>query len=657
MGVLFFLAASGLMLNAFRKPLAIKQDDKALIEQTPSSVRPTIVASTFTSADTCAECHSEIVDQYKRSGMSHTWQSVEKGLIADFEPQTVDDTQSNFQYEVVYGVGGVVQVESRRDMPGHRLERTAEYVVGSGKHAQAMVSNENGYLTQLPVAWYTGRDCWGMNPGFELFNQRFSRPITPGCVACHATTAQHDAPSKNRYHNEIVSGIQCVRCHGDPQAHVSFWKSNPGAENPTAGTIVNPAEFSAAQSNDLCLQCHLQGDVSVPIGPGSPLALKPGDRLLDQRHDFLIRSQDSSSLGVASHGARMLQSKCYVASNGKLTCVTCHDPHKSAADIPRSDYDSRCNTCHSANACLRTKNSSSGSTAIANSKNLDSSQPADASSCTECHMPQRSSREGIHLVFTDHAIPRTRHADIGKPVVLAPNSQVQLVSCWPAALVPPRIEGAAHQLLHESMGPQTQSLEKSLEILRDVLSKNSSDTESRFWFGSALLSKKLGMEASKQFQEVLKSDSRHFLARFRLALAQEQANQIDSAITNYERLISEVASWKEPYSRLAQLYLARQQYPVANLVLQQSLQRSESSFELALMGLSYRLAGGAQAEAMKLLERSIQLDPLSPTARLHRGSLLLMDGQNESAKKEFEFVLRLDPGNSQAKQAIQQLSR
>ena len=168
----------------------------------------------------CAECHAEVVEAYARSGMSHTWRTAVAGITSELKGQDhVADMVSGYDYRVAVTGTGIEQIETRPDDAKHKLRRHAHYLVGSGKNAIAGVSAENGYLTQMPVAWFRHDQAWRMNPGFELHNHRFDRPITPGCIACHATAAVHEPPTANRFQEPIGVGIACQRCHGYLGAH------------------------------------------------------------------------------------------------------------------------------------------------------------------------------------------------------------------------------------------------------------------------------------------------------------------------------------------------------------------------------------------------------------------------------------------------------
>jgi predicted CXXCH cytochrome family protein len=78
----------------------------------------------------------------------------------------------------------------------------------------------------------------------------------------------------------------------------------------------------------------------------------------------------------------LMQSACYIRSNGALTCLTCHDPHARTSE-DRLSYEAICLSCH--------QSTSQGSCPI--------SARAD---CLNCHMPRRDVTRG--MMMTDHWI-------------------------------------------------------------------------------------------------------------------------------------------------------------------------------------------------------------------------------------------------------------
>jgi hypothetical protein len=88
-------------------------------------------------------------------------------------------------------------------------------------------------------------------------------------------------------------------------------------------------------------------------------------------------------------------SKCYTASNGKLDCVTCHDPHKPLETSP-AFYESKCLNCHGPKSGA----APDGFRRV--------SCPINATSdCLKCHMP-RIEEVAPHTSFTDHHIRARR---------------------------------------------------------------------------------------------------------------------------------------------------------------------------------------------------------------------------------------------------------
>lgn len=592
----------------------------------------------------CQKCHAEIVETYSRSGMSRTWRPALQVNDRGRSGEPVSDLQSGYCYRVVVDEQSVWQVESHPDEPSHQLRRRADYLIGSGGHAQAMLAADRGFLTQLPVAWFSEPREWRMNPGFELKNHRFGRPVVPGCVACHTTEAIHSTATPNHFETPIGSGIECRRCHGSSQRHVEFWAAH-GDDDPRADAqLAHPGRMTSEQANDLCLQCHLQGDATWQRSSYDPLQFRPGDRLRGQREDFLISSEHSAHRGVGSHGSRMLQSRCYSASRGQLTCLHCHDPHRRASETPREEYDLKCATCHNRAACRRPQ----------------AARTSAEQSCVACHMPQRSSREAIHLVFTDHAIPKRKPDSVGVVRELTPLSEqepIELVSCWPNSVPEDSVLGAAYVLLHESLGPHLRSLRRGHELIAEVLRRDPNNVDARFWFGSAELGLRNASGAIRSFEQVLESAPQHHTARFRLGLAHELAGDPPNAIKVYERLIRDVPNWVEPYSRLAQLELSRGNAQSAANVLLRQIARGDDATAFAQLGLAHRLRGGSDRESLDFIAKSLRQDPRSPRTFVNRGAVHLIAGDTKSARSDFLHALRLDPTNPQALQALQGLAK
>lgn len=156
----------------------------------------------------------------------------------------------------------------------------------------------------------------------HTFAAAFGRVLRDGeaaeCLRCHSAGPERP-------------GVHCESCHGAGEGH--------------------PEKKQMARSRDVAVYagCH-----------GPPAGAEPSARY--------------APVGL-------LASQCYLQSNGRLTCVTCHDPHSDGR--PQGKRGGQCLQCHTGQS---------------------QSQCKREEGCTTCHMP--ASRVGQYLRFTDHRIQR-----------------------------------------------------------------------------------------------------------------------------------------------------------------------------------------------------------------------------------------------------------
>src|SRR5690606_21289858 len=93
---------------------------------------------------------------------------------------------------------------------------------------------------------------------------------------------------------------------------------------------------------------------------------------------------------MASHVERMKKSPCYVNS-GKMSCITCHNPHVSVKFTPNSQYLNACNSCH-------------GGAEQVHCGETQERRMAKNNDCITCHMPKNGSIDIPHVAVTDHYI-------------------------------------------------------------------------------------------------------------------------------------------------------------------------------------------------------------------------------------------------------------
>jgi predicted CXXCH cytochrome family protein len=199
------------------------------------------------------------------------------------------------------------------------------------------------------------------------------RPTGPLCDGCHSTNYDIETKQVTEWN------VGCEKCHGPGEQH---------ARIPSLTNIVNPARLDFVRGNDVCVQCHSQGQpLTNPIGGRYydwPVGYRPGDRLADfwrlEEHtpgeETYTHWQDGSAHKNRMQGNDYVQSAMYRKGVG---CWDCHDVHGTdhPADLIKPPA-SLCATCHGPESPAGPP----GGTLEHSHHTIGAVQ------CTDCHMPK-----------------------------------------------------------------------------------------------------------------------------------------------------------------------------------------------------------------------------------------------------------------------------
>lgn len=358
----------------------------------------------YVGMDKCRSCHEAVYQTFIKTGMGQSWDSAtRRKSAADFTPAhaLVYDDKLDFYYKPYWQNDKLFIMEYRLEGKDttHKLVQQVDYIVGSGQHTNSHIYNINGYLHQAPITFYTQKGQWDLAPGFEDgANSRFSRMIQLECMSCHNGLPEFESKSLNKYLS-IKTGIDCERCHGPGGLHVKE-KMAGNIVDTSKGpdyTIVNPARLSNELQNNVCQRCHLQG-IAVLNDGKTFYDFRPGMKLSQVMNVFMPQYEGAQDkMIMASHVERMKKSNCYVNS-GKMSCITCHNPHVSVKFTPQSQYINACNSCHGDKAEVKCTEEMS----------VRLQQDND---CIKCHMPKNGSIDIPHVAVTDHYIRKRPMAD------------------------------------------------------------------------------------------------------------------------------------------------------------------------------------------------------------------------------------------------------
>ncbi len=337
----------------------------------------------YVGKEQCRMCHAEIYDSYMQTGMGRSlhYATREHSALEGSDMPIIHDSIKNLSYAPFFQNDSLYIMEFRLegDDTSHVLIKKVDYKIGSGHHTNSHLFEINGYLHQMPYTYYTQDEIADLPPGFEGgLNSRFSREIGLECMSCHNANTSHISASSNKY-NTIPKGIDCERCHGPGEVHVK--RKLAGEIIDTSKyidySIVNPAKLPLDLQFDVCQRCHLQGTTILSSGQSFD-SFRPGMHLKDVMDTYLPKYENDHSFIMASHVDRLRQSSCF--KTAEMTCITCHNPHKSVSSLGEGYFDNKCMQCH------------------------DVCDDEQIQNCTSCHMPKSSTSDIMHVSITDHKI-------------------------------------------------------------------------------------------------------------------------------------------------------------------------------------------------------------------------------------------------------------
>jgi len=359
--------------------------------RSPSTSANSSDNSGYVGNQACAKCHAQIYESYMRTAMANASGPATENLIAGEFTHKL----SGVHYKIATENGKVVLTFDRPGDPFVHGEREFLYYIGQGRRGRTYLFSTDGFLFESPVNWYADRHLWDMAPAYGSSpTMPLNLPATTSCMHCHLSGVRAPlAGSDNLYPDPpfFFSGVTCERCHGPGAAH---------ALNGTA-PIVNPSKLSPTLRDQVCMQCHLEGNAAIERAGKHIYEFRPGDDLSSFVRYYVLTGNVPPGLRATSQFEALAESGCKKKSGDALTCTTCHDPHQSVSPENRAAYFRvECVSCHGEKFAAK------------HHKN----QP----DCTSCHMPVSQSSDVAHTQVTDHRIPR--HSQSSAAAAAQPSS-------------------------------------------------------------------------------------------------------------------------------------------------------------------------------------------------------------------------------------------
>jgi Tfp pilus assembly protein PilF len=566
-------------------------------------------AVAYTGRESCRECHEGNFANYARTGMGRSFYPMSAdNIVEDWtENNEFTDPRTGVKYRMFERDGRFYQRQFVLDGAGNEIavdEYELTYVVGSNNHSRGYVVLREGKLFQAPICWDPTMEFWMLCPGFEYQNDHFGREISASCIFCHNGRVELVEGERNLYREPLTMGIGCERCHGPGQPHVEFRKQpqdpwgNPGQPDPTT---VNPARLAPEPRLHVCFQCHL-GDTSATVRvvrhDRSPQDFRPGMEFTEIFVPFRYEQQTLSSYSLVSQVDRMILSRCYLESGGKLECLTCHNPHIPVYEKAKGSFRDNCMICHDVEAC-----------AAPDEKRAATDPPDD---CVACHMRRAEPNDRKYSLFTDHWIRRD---------ALDPpddrRTRYDLEPIFPGVFAGysagerAYYRGRAHFLRALSSPPSVRRWHwgRAEEAFLEAIESEFGVTETWFFLGKLHMYQERPKEALAAFRRALALEPAHRDATFAAAQSLAALGRYDEAST----LLTDMLE-RDPGDALALAEMARMHWIA---------QRFERALDL------YRVA--------------VEQEPWNPHFRLNVGMSLASLGRMSEAADEGLQAIRLDP--------------
>ena len=573
----------------------------------------------YVAPQACAECHQNIWETYRKTGMGRSFARVgESPMVEDYDGKNTYYHKASDRYYTMYRKDG--KFFQRRHQIGFDGKETnvavreIQFVLGSGNHSRSYLQQRaDGRLVELPVGWYAEKGgSWAMNPGYDRPDQEdFRRQITYQCMFCHngypqieeGADAGGTAPV---FRGSIPSGIDCQRCHGPGRAHIQAMQSGKSPE----GTIVNPAKLTRERQLDLCMQCHLETtSFRLPSAINrynrGIFSYRPGEALADYalHFDQAPPSGSKDKFEIAHAAYRLRQSACFQKSNPSMTCTTCHNPH----DIPRGEEAAK----HYTSVCLRCH-------AGVLQKLVASNRHTASPDCTGCHMPKRRTDDVVHVVMTDHYIQRRKPArDLLAPLAEKIETDDNAYKGPVALYYPPALQGGAQQELYLAVAQVRQgaNLTKGTSLLEAAIQKHHP-------------------EAAEFY--------------FELAEAYRKGGSPEKAIVMFEQAVQRKPDFLPAVRGLGATLARSGHLPQAQDTLLKAITAVPDDASLLNdLGLVY-VSQGKSREAVEVLQKATRVDPDYPDAYNNLGGALSRLGDRSGAEAAYRSAIHAQPDFAEA---------
>ncbi len=183
-----------------------------------------------------------------------------------------------------------------------------------------------------------------------------------------------------------------------------------------------------------------------------------------------------------------------------------------------------------------------------------------------------------------------------------------------------------------------------LPVSHDSRLESLLEIANRYYFAKNYLA------AEKAYLKVLKVDHKSSLAYSRLGFIYSHFGQVNDAIECFQ-IVADNYPNSASYYNLSMVLFKSRRFKRSAVALEKSISMEETSARLVTLARIYRVIGYYDKQ-IKTLARALHLEPASTSIMQLLAEAYLHEGQPKEAMSMFKAILKLEPANVRAKQAL-----
>ncbi len=274
---------------------------------------PTTPIREYVGREVCGPCHYTELASHQKTAHAHT-----------FRPMTVTALGKNAPPKGhISGTNSALRIRDARYSlvkPADGKELTLDYALVSGKQGMTFIKVVGKALLEMRKSYIPRTAKWYTTPGQEEYDDMpngvgitHRGMVATKCIQCHAVAVPPDSVNPE----PRFRGVGCESCHGPGSAHIAA----VNARQTNRLEMEDLKSSGGDRINHLCGACHRTPEDAQ---------MRPDAKHQTQR--------------FMPYGLSLI--RCFQKSDGRLACITGHNPHANASTDHKA-YEKICLNCHS----------------------------------------------------------------------------------------------------------------------------------------------------------------------------------------------------------------------------------------------------------------------------------------------------------------------